>query len=415
MGKRLTRLTATLTTGVFLTACGGEPSPAERAATLARANELATSMLIVDTHIDVPYRIEEEYEDVSEATDKGDFDYPRARNGGLNVPFMSIYIPAAREAAGTAGLVADKLIGMMEDLVAGSPDKFALARTTSDVEEHFDKGLISIALGMENGAPIAGDLANLDKYYDRGMRSITLTHSLSNHISDSSYDIRRQWGGLSPFGMELVPAMNDRGMMVDVSHISDEAFYDVMEVTRVPVIASHSSARFFTPKFERNMDDDMIRALARNCGVIQSNFGSGFVRNASRLSYDQLKRARDLYLEENGFESDGPEADEFTRRYREETPYVFADISDVLDHIDHVRDLVGVEHIGIGSDYDGVGDSLPTFLKDVSTYPNLIAGLLERGYSEDDIRQIMGGNLMRVWRQVEEYAERARAAQAAAG
>ncbi len=369
-----------------------------------RGRELAASSLIVDTHIDVPYRLEEEYEDVSRSTAKGDFDYPRAVAGGLNAPFMSIYIPAEREAEGTAKALADQLIDMVENIAASSPDKFSIAHSTADVMRDFERGVISLPLGMENGAPIDGDLANLQHFYERGIRYITLTHSKSNHISDSSYDPERQWNGLSPFGEELVREMNDVGVMVDISHVSDDAFYDVMKITKVPPIASHSSARFFTPGFERNMNDDMIETLAQAGGVIQINYGSTFISARSRANYDKLKAARDEYLEANGYEEEGDEADAFTDRYRATNPFDYADLDDVLDHVDHIRELVGIDYIGIGSDYDGVGDSLPTGLKDVSSYPNLIVGLLQRGYSDADIKKVLGGNLMRVWRETERYA-----------
>ncbi len=369
-----------------------------------RGRALAASSLIVDTHIDVPYRLEEEYEDVSRATAKGDFDYPRAVAGGLNAPFMSIYIPAEREAAGTATALANELIDMIENIAANSPDKFSIAHSTADVMRDFERGVISLPLGMENGAPIDGDLANLTHFYERGIRYITLTHSKSNHICDSSYDPERQWNGLSPFGEELVREMNNLGIMVDISHVSDDAFYDVMKITKVPPIASHSSARYFTPGFERNMNDDMIVALAQAGGVIQINYGSTFISARSRASYDKLKAARDAYLEANDYPLQGDEADAFTERYRADNPFDYADLEDVLDHVDHIRELVGIDYIGIGSDYDGVGDSLPTGLKDVSSYPNLIVGLLRRGYSDADIRKVLGGNLMRVWRETERYA-----------
>ncbi|MFK8015643.1 MAG: dipeptidase [Gammaproteobacteria bacterium] len=369
-----------------------------------RANALARSTLIVDTHIDVPYRLEQEFEDVSKATMKGDFDYPRAVAGGLNAPFMSIYIPAERETDGTATALADQLIDMVEGIASASPDKFSVAHSTADVERDFARGVMSLPMGMENGAPIAGDLANLKHFYDRGIRYITLTHSKSNHICDSSYDEARPWQGLSPFGETLVREMNNMGVMVDVSHVSDDAFYDVMKITKVPPVATHSSARHFTPGFERNMDDDMIKRLAAAGGVIQINYGSSFIMSMALANYNALKDARTAYLEENGFPEDGDEADAFTKRYRETTPFVYADVEDVIDHIDHVRDLVGIDYVGIGSDYDGVGDSLPTGLKDVASYPNLIAAMLKRGYSDSDVRKVLSGNLMRVWRETERYA-----------
>ncbi len=367
--------------------------------------EISTKYIIADLHVDVPYRLEENYADVTVATEDGDFDYPRAKSGGLDAPFMSIYIPAEIEATGgDSTAVANKLIDSVEAIVNSAPNKFALAYSTDQVKDNFSKGLISLPMGMENGAPIAGDLRNLKHFYDRGIRYITLSHSLSNHISDSSYDEARPAKGLTKFGKKLVTAMNITGVMVDVSHISDLAFYDVMATSQTPVIASHSSARKFTPGFERNMDDNMIKLLAANGGVIFINFGSTFVSQTSIESYAVYKAAMDQFLQANNLKEDSDEAKSFTESYRKANPFPFADLNDVLDHFDHVVKLAGIDHVGIGSDYDGVGDSLPTGLKDVSTYPNLIDGLLNRGYSEADIAKILSGNLMRVWQQVEVFA-----------
>lgn len=373
--------------------------------TAVKAEAISKKYIIADLHVDVPYRLDEQYADVTTATEGGDFDYPRAKRGGLDAPFMSIYTPAEIEATGgDSTAVANHLIDSVEAIVKRAPNKFALAYSTDQVKDNFNKGLISLPMGMENGAPIAGDLAQLKHFYNRGIRYITLSHSLSNHISDSSYDAARPAQGLTDFGKELVVAMNDMGVMVDVSHISDLAFYDVMATSQTPVIASHSSARVFTPGFERNMDDNMIKLLAANGGVIFINFGSTFVSQASRQSYDDYQAALDAYLKTNNLKYDSEEAKAFTMSYRKANPFTFADLNAVLDHFDHVVKIAGIEHVGIGSDYDGVGDSLPTGLKDVSTYPKLIEGLLGRGYSEADIEKILSGNLMRVWQQVETFA-----------
>lgn len=361
-----------------------------------QANKIAQTQLIIDTHIDVPYRLHDDWEDVTKATQRGEFDYPRAKAGGLNAPFMSIYIPSSYEKAGGGYLLANQLIDSMEALVGRAPDKFALAYNSADLAKHFKEGKISLALGMENGTPIEGKLENLQHFYNRGIRYITLTHSESNHIADSSYDLRRQWKGLSPFGKELIKAMNETGVMIDISHVSDDAFYQAVALSKVPVIASHSSLRAFVPGFERNMDDTMIKALAKNGGVIQINFGSAFVVSAA----NQWGLQRD-----GAFKASGQtDKDAFTAKYKKKHPYPFASLEKVLDHIDYVKKLVGVDYVGIGSDFDGVGDSLPEQLKDVSMYPNLIRGLLERGYTEQEIEKILSGNTLRVWRAVEDYA-----------
>jgi len=381
-----------------------EPAAAGSAEDLqARAETLAHELLIVDTHVDVPYRLEEEWEDVSQRTEKGDFDYPRAVAGGLDAPFMSIYVPARYEDDG-AREVADRLIDMVERIADEHPDRFAVATSPEEVRAVVESGRIALPMGIENGAPIEGDLANLRHFHDRGIRYVTLAHSESNHISDSSYDQERPWGGLSEFGREVVAEMNRLGIMVDVSHLSDEAFWDVIEVSEAPVIASHSSARHFTPGFERNMSDDMIRRLAENGGVIQVNFGSGFLLEEAQKQSVAMWADRTAFMEEHGYERDAPEVEEWMRKRREEDPTIYADVSDVADHIDHVVELAGIDHVGLGSDFDGVGDSLPTGLKDVSHYPNLIRELLERGYSEEDVAKIAGENLMRVWSEVERVA-----------
>ena len=366
------------------------------------ATQIAQQTIIVDGHIDVPYRVKEKWVDVTKATEGGDFDYPRAVEGGLNAPFMSIYVPASLDNSPKSTQLAHELIDSVEAIVARAPDKFAIATSVAEVKSQFSAGLISLPMGMENGSPIQGDLSNLELFHQRGIRYITLAHSQSNHISDSSYDLRRQWKGLSPFGKTLVTEMNNIGVMVDISHVSDAAFYQVLEITQVPAIASHSSLRKFTPNFERNMDDEMLTALAENGGVIMINFGSGFVSPVARQWRDRLAaEQKALELE---FGEDSEQAISFGKRYRTDNPYPFSTLKMVLDHIDHVVDLVGIDYVGIGSDYDGVGDSLPEGLKDVSTFPALIQGLLDRGYSEIDIEKILSGNLLRVWQATEDYA-----------
>ncbi|HBL19778.1 MAG: membrane dipeptidase [Gammaproteobacteria bacterium] len=367
-----------------------------------RAVNIAKETIIVDGHIDVPYRVKEKWVDVTNATEDGDFDYPRAVAGGLNAPFMSIYVPASLDNSPESTQLAHELIDSVEAIVARAPDKFAIAKSPSDVKAQFEKGLISLPMGMENGSPIQGDLANLNAFYERGIRYITLAHSQANHISDSSYDLRRKWKGLSPFGKALVGEMNNIGIMLDISHVSDDAFYQVIELTKAPVIASHSSLRRFTPGFERNMNDDMIKKLGENGGVIMINFGSSFVSKVAGEWRRGLSAARKALIEKEG--EDSPKLENFEKAYRKEVPYPYSTLDEVLDHIDHVVKLIGVEHVGIGSDYDGVGDSLPIGLKDVASFPNLVQGLLDRGYSRTDIEKILSGNLLRVWQQVEDYA-----------
>ena len=342
--------------------------------------DIAQGSLIVDTHIDTPYRIKAQldnsgtYEDIAHSTSY-DFDYPRALSGGLNVPFFSIYLPADTEAAGTSFNLANELIDLMNSIIEANPEKFFLIDTSTYLGNLPGQNLIGIAYGMENGAALEGNLSNVEYFYKRGIRYITLTHSKSNHISDSSYDENKQWGGLSEFGKNLITEMKNVGIIIDISHVSDAAFLQAIDISNTPVIASHSSLRHFTPGWERNVSDSMLEALANKGGVLQINFGTAFLTdvNDKSNSYDP-------------------------------STYIHAGVTDVADHIDRTVALVGVEHVGIGSDYDGVGDTLPNGLKDVSTYPNLIAELQNRGYSTNDIQKILGGNFARVWREVEEYA-----------
>jgi membrane dipeptidase len=393
---------------VAILAAPGMTSPvmasAEDSDLAATARKLAQRLMIVDTHIDVPYRVIENWVDVTQRTEDGDFDYERARHGGLDIPFMSIYTPAESEEEGTSYALANQLIDSVEAMAGRAPGKFTIVRSAQDAEKAMERGLMGLAMGMENGSPIDGKLHNLEFFHDRGISYITLAHSKSNHISDSSYDEERQWNGLSPFGKEVVAEMNRLGIMVDISHVSDEAFYQVLKISKAPLIASHSSARHFTPGFERNMNDEMIKALADRGGVIQINFGSSFLTREGREWFDVMGEARKLYLEDNGFDEHGEEANKFRETFREDHPFPYATLDDVVANFQHVIGLVGVKHVGVGSDFDGVGDSLPEGMKDVSYYPQLIERLLRLEYSSEDIQAIMGGNLMRVWRQVEELA-----------
>ena len=375
------------------------------------AEQIAQDSLILDSHIDVPYRLWRQHlegleiDDISGSTD-GDFDFIRARKGGLNVPFFSIYLPASTQEEGTSHQMANELIDMIKDIVTLHPEKFILINSVADLGSITKKNIIGIALGMENGAPIQGDLSRVQYYFDRGIRYITLTHSKTNHISDSSYDENIQWHGLSKFGKSLIEEMNKVGIMVDISHVNDEAFYQAIELSQVPVIASHSSLRYFTPGFERNVDDAMLSKLAEKGGVIQINFGSSFISSRPQDYLVSMNSYLESRLGQNLEEVSEQDIRETRSKFITSNPYPYASLDEVLDHFDRVVQLVGIDHVGIGSDYDGVGDTLPVGLKDVSTYPTLIQGLLERGYSRKDIQKILGGNLIRVWKEVEEYAER---------
>ncbi|MFN3784228.1 MAG: dipeptidase [Spirosomataceae bacterium] len=376
-----------------------------------KAQQLAQKFIITDGHVDLPFRLkvrrfqlEKEYVGIPIQTNDGDFDYVRAKKGGLDAPFMSIYIPATYDAPGARGL-ADSLITMVNWIAKENNTYFEVAHTPQDVMRIKKSGKIALPMGMENGSPIS-ELSQLAEYRKKGISYITLTHGKDNQIGDSSYDTTRTWKGLSPFGKQVVQQMTKEGIMIDISHVSDDTFYQVIEMSPVPVIASHSSARKFTPGFERNMSDDMIRKMKTNNGVIMVNFGSTFVDGeVAKLRNENQKKLAAILKEKNLGLRD-PAAKPYIDAFYQTTPNVFADVERVADHIDHIVALAGINHVGLGSDYDGVGDSLPTGLKDVSDYPNLLAVLLNRGYSEKDIEKICSGNLFRVWNQVLDFAKK---------
>lgn len=378
---------------------------------LQAAKEIAQTTIVVDGHVDLPYRmkvggftLKREVLDVSVRTPDGNFDYPRAKEGGLDAPFMSIYIPAANQAiTGASKALADTLIVMTERIAATFPDKFAMAYSPADVRLNSAKGLISLPMGMENGAGIEDDLTNVAYFHRRGIRYITLTHGKDNLIGDASYDNTATYGGLSPFGEKVVAEMNRVGIMVDLSHVSDNTFRDALAVTKVPVIASHSSVRKFTPGFERNMSDELIQGLAKNGGVMMINFGGAFLDSAYTSGAAQVREHLVNWLAENKLSRSDPRAQQYIEEYTAKfTP--FPTVARVADHFDHVVSLVGIDYVGLGSDYDGVGDSLPTGLKDVSMFPNLFSELLRRGYSKEDLEKISYKNVFRVWQAVEDFA-----------
>ena len=361
---------------------------------------LSKEIIIADGHIDLPYRLNaegllnEKEIDLNYDT-SGNFDIPKSKKGGLDSPFMSIYIPAEKT-FDEAYIFANSLIDLVENIVDYNNKFLALALTPADVINNFNDGKISLPMGMENGSPIGQSFENLHHFFNRGIRYITLTHAKNNQICDSSYDSDRKWNGLSDFGKELITEMNDIGMMIDISHVSDQAFYDVINISKKPLIASHSSPRKFTPNFERNMSDDMIVELAKNNGVILINFGSTFVNEISNKVFSEIDEEVENWRLENNLETNDKQVIDRTEKLiNERKP--FASIDDVLDAIDHVNNLVGDNHIGFGSDFDGLGNTLPYNLKDVSDFPKIIEGLLKRGYNQESIEKICYKNFFRVW------------------
>lgn len=382
-----------------------------RSATLEQATALAKSVIIVDGHIDLPYRqhkhekANEPLEHTTTRTKDGDFDAVRAKAGGLDAPFMSIYTPADLEDTGKSKAAADHLIDLVEQMAKSAPETYVLATSPADVRAAFAAKKIALPMGMENGSPIERKLENVKHFADRGIRYITLAHSKDNHISDSSYDERHTNKGLTPFGKKVIDEMNRLGVMVDVAHLSDDAVIHAVSRSKVPVIASHSSCRHYTPDFERNLSDNLIALIARKGGVVQINFGSTFISHKSRTTWNALREKLNQTLEAKKLKRGTKEGDAFVKAFYDKNKGHYATVSDVADHIQHVADLVGVRHVGFGSDFDGVGDSLPVGLKDVSMYPNLILELMKRGFSDEDIRLIAGENVLRVWSDVERFAK----------
>ncbi len=370
------------------------------------ATGLARKLLVLDSHIDVPFRLTKSPEDISVETRRGEFDFVRATRGGLKAAFMSIYVPTTfQDKPGAAKAYALSLITMMDEIIRAHPTKFSHAYHPDDLIRNRDKGLISLPYGLENGAAIEGDLYNLQELFVRGIRYITLTHGKRNQLADSSYDRDRTWNGLSPFGRLAVREMNRLGILVDVSHVSDKAFDDILLTSATPVVATHSSCRHFTPGFERNMSDRMIKALAQAGGVIQINFGSIFLTERA----NQHQRRRDETIagakRQIGV-SDGADSRlaDSVATYDRDHPFPYGTVDDVVHHILHVVQLVGIEHVGLGSDFDGVYGQLPVGLQSVADYPILIYRLLEQGWTENDLEKLLSANFLRVWRQANQYA-----------
>lgn len=353
---------------------------------------------LIDTHIDTPYRLFKNADDISQRTEGGHFDYVRAREGGLDAVFMVAFVPPDYEENGQARDFAERLIDSIHGFAQTWPDQFVMARSASDVEAQFENKRVSVLVGLENGAPLEGDLAGVQHFYDRGVRYITLCHGKNNHICDSSFDPTRKWHGLSPFGRELIGEMNRVGMIVDISHVSDDTFYDVIDLSETPVVATHSSCRHFTPGCERNMSDDMIRALAAKDGVMGINFGAIFLNEGMNRAFTKFKAEMEAYFKEHPTD-DYAQKDRIVLQKRKAADFGKAYLADVVAHIDHVVNLVGVDHVGIGSDFDGVLRT-PVGLEDVSCYRNLTAALGQAGYGEADIRKICSENFLRVWRQI---------------
>ncbi len=378
-----------------------------------KAQKIHDQVLTVDTHCDTPWALLGSNFDISEkhAAPQSRVDLPRMKEGGLDAEFFAVFTsqkPRTIENYAEAYRKADEMLDSIHSMVKHHSDLAELALSAADGRRIEKTGKRAVYVGMENGFPLGKDLKRVQEFYDRGVRYITLCHSFHNDVCDSSSDpAEPEHHGLSSFGEQVVAEMNRLGMMIDVSHASDESFFDVVKLSKSPVIASHSSVRSVC-KHDRNMSDEMIRALAKNGGVIQICLLDVYVKEPDttltryRMERELRKNYRKNYsnLSDEEKEKFHQQWEFLQNNYLDELPTV----KDLVDHIDYVKNLVGIDYVGIGSDFDG-GGGLSDCL-DVSQFPNITLEMLKRGYSKEEIRKVWGGNFMRVFSEVEKKAEK---------
>jgi membrane dipeptidase len=374
---------------------------------IRRANKIHNDILTVDTHCDTPMNLVESDFDLGEKHDKGCVDFPRMKEGGLDAEFFAVFTGQGPRNDSSYNHVYQEALRIFDAIhknVEKNSSQAELAYSPDDAYRIKKEGKIAAFIGVENGYPLGLDITRIKKFYDLGARYITLSHSGNNDICDSSSDPKGpESNGLSPFGAEVVNEMNRLGMMVDVSHISDKSFYDVIKISKAPVIASHSSCRSLCSS-PRNLTDDMLLSLKSNGGVIQICILSNYIKTPEpNPEMDaKIKELRNKYGDFNTLTEDQRKA------YRDERWGIYnkyrklATVSDVVDHIDHVVQVIGIDYVGIGTDFDGGGgvDGCRT----VAEMKNITIELLRRGYSKADIGKIWGGNIMRVFREVEKVA-----------
>jgi membrane dipeptidase len=375
-----------------------QPSPTDR------LRNLLSDLLIIDTHVDTSgYVVDEGYQLVEEHS-YYETDIPRLRRGRVGAVFFGVYVqqdfPQPLWMTRTL-----EWIDALREEVRRNPKDLEMASTADDIMRIHRTGKVAALLGLEGGQLISDSLPVLRDYYRLGIRYMTLTHFNNNNWADSGAD-QAVHNGLSPFGREIVKEMNRLGMMVDISHVSDKTFYDAIETSRAPVIASHSSLRALC-NIPRNISDDMLHALAHNGGVVFINFNTAYLDERASAAFTRLHGARDREIADMlALNSNNPRRWEMKRaiqqRYKAQLPAV--DISAVLRHIDHAAKTIGADHVGLGSDFDGVSGMVPEGMEDVSKYPALVKGLIDMGYSDSDIRKITGENLLRVMRANEAVA-----------
>jgi membrane dipeptidase len=402
-----TRLLLVLVTAVF---AANQSKSQNKTISDAEVMRVHRSTLLIDTHNDVPSRTVEGF-DIGSHTGAGHTDIARLKEGGVGAQFFAVYVAASYVNGNhSANRTLQMIDTVRHDIVERYPNDFMLATSAKDIEEAHRRGKIAALMGIEGGHAIEDSLRLLRDYYDLGVRYMTLTHSNTNDWADSSGDIDdakvKHHGGLTDFGKQVVREMNHLGMMVDISHVADKTFWDALDVSKAPIFASHSSCRALT-NHARNMTDDMIVALAKKGGVVQVNFYCGFISQKFRDNDAADTKALDARMarETAGRNQSEPDRQILSEKLRKEMGLSRATLADVVDHIDHIRKIAGIDAIGIGGDFDGVSCT-PVGLDDVSKYPNLTRALLEKGYSADDIRKIYGGNFLRVMRAVEAAAGR---------
>jgi membrane dipeptidase len=373
----------------------------------ARAREILRTTPLIDGHNDLPWALRQGYAsdpygvdlntDLSAST-RLHTDIPRLRSGGVGGQFWSVYVPASLTPVEAAKATFEQ-IDMVKRLVGAHPDVFEIATAADDIERIHRSGRIASLIGMEGGYSIDDSLGLLREFYDNGARYMTLTHSATTTWADSATDAPK-WGGLSPFGEEVVREMNRLGMMVDLSHVSEDTMVDAMRVSDAPVIFSHSSARAVTDH-ARNVPDAVLRQMAEDGGVVMVTFVPGFVSEANR-QWGADRAAEEARLK--SLNPGNPQAvTDGLAAWTAAHVQPRAGLEDVIAHIQHVRDVAGIDHVGLGGDFDGVG-ALPDDVDGVDAYPRILAALMARGWTEADIRKLAGENLLRVMRRVEAVA-----------
>ena len=360
-----------------------------------RARKLAAEAIGIDSHIDTVQRVLVMGEDLGKRWDAGHVDIPRLQEGGTHAPFFALWVPVYFPGAEAVRRTLD-LRDAMQSVLDTHKDQMELATTAADIRRIVKAGKISVFLTVEGGHTIDDDLRVLRMFYQLGVRSMTLTHSRNNNWADSATD-KPVHNGLTDFGREVVREMNRLGMLVDVSHVADKTFYDTLSVTSKPVIVSHSSMRAISP-VPRNVTDEMLWALAKNGGVIGISFGEGFINPKDAEALESAIKTETAGPALTGRALDDYAAEDVRNLFGTRLK-VAATVADVADHIDHAVRIAGIDHVGIGSDFDGVSGP-PNGLDDVSKMPALIEVLLQRGYAERDVKKILGENYLRVIREV---------------